>query len=83
MKCGGIGHYARECPSEGKGKCKSPLTNKGKGKGDEKGGTAKGKGNAEHEKGKGKGGKGPKYGACWTCGRAHFSSDCPEAHKEK
>merc|ERR1711905_53990 len=67
--CGGVGHYARECPTQkGKGKGKGgtgkgPLTGKGfdsytKGapKGGGKGGKAKG------------GGKGsaPQYGSCWT-----------------
>ena len=55
-KCGGIGHYARECPSKGKGKGKVGGTGdiidgkgwtKGKGKGEEKGSKGKGKGKKE------------------------------------
>ena len=78
LKCGGIGHYARECPSKGKGKGKSTTASngKGKGKGDEKGSKGKGKGKAVAEKGKGKGKAAPQFGSCWTCGGAHFSSDC-------
>ena len=78
LKCGGIGHYARECPSKGKGKGKMPIGSKGKGKGDEKGSKGKGKGKAEPEKGKGKGKPAPQYGSCWTCGGPHFSRDCPK-----
>ena len=78
LKCGGIGHYARECPSKGKGKGKSAIANKGKGKGDEKGSKGKGKGKAELDKGKGKGKAAPQYGNCWTCGGPHFSRDCPK-----
>jgi hypothetical protein len=77
-RCGGMGHYARECP-----------TPKGKGKGDggKGGGKAKGKGKYGGKsgesgwKGGGKGpgkGKGKSFGGeCWTCGeRGHRSNEC-------
>ena len=85
-KCGGIGHYARECPSKGKGKGKvggkgeeigGKGWTKGKGKRDEKGFKGKGKGKGLQDKTTGKG-KGPQYGGCFTCGGAHFSRDCPK-----
>ena len=75
-RCGGLGHYARECP-----------TPKGKGKGDVKGkGKGKGKGkwdeyNQYGYKGKGKGlwtpgGKGF-AGECWVCGeKGHRATEC-------
>ena len=73
--CGGVGHYARECPSRTKGKGKGKD---GKGKGAPKGG-GKGKGpqNAPAgSKGKGKAAA-PQFGTCWTCGGAHFARNCP------
>ena len=47
-RCGGLGHYARECPTpKGKGKGKSKGDVKGKGKGKDAGkGKGKGKGKA-------------------------------------
>jgi hypothetical protein len=81
-KCGGMGHYARECP-----------TPKGKGKGDggKGGGKAKGKGKYGERsfesgwKGGGKGngkGKGKGFmGECWTCGeKGHRSNECTNQH---
>ena len=59
-KCGGIGHYARECPSKGKGKGKvggkgtqvaGKSWTKGKGKGDDKGSKGKGKVKGFQDKG--------------------------------
>jgi hypothetical protein len=79
-RCGGMGHYARECPTpKGKGK--------GKGKGGKGGGwpghgEGKGKG-----KGKGKGGKGQFGGYCWQCGQqGHRATECrqnKEAENDK
>ena len=74
--CGGVGHYARECPTKAKGKGKGGS---GKGsKGDGKAGKGKGaKGDSKGGKGKGKAAA-PMYGSCWTCGGAHFSNNCPK-----
>ena len=81
--CGGFGHFARECPSKGKGKGKG---DKGKGKGPkgfQKGAKGMGKaGGKDGGKGKGGAGKGLGYkgawnpnpsgygyqGVCWRCG---------------
>ena len=86
-KCGGHGHFARDCPSKGKGKGKN--WDKGKGKG-----FYKGKGDGGHYKGDGKGwgkqmygygakgkndkGKGKGYqGVCWNCGKVgHKANEC-------
>ena len=74
-RCGGAGHYARECGT--------PAP-KGKGKGGKGGGKAKGKGKSG-PKGQGKGwkGKGKGFaGECWNCGeRGHRLQDCPAANK--
>ena len=55
LKCGGYGHYARDCPTKGKGKGKN--SDKGKGKG-----FFKGKGDYNHNV-KGKGDYNYNYGA--------------------
>ena len=79
-RCGGWGHFARECGTpEGKGP-------KGKGKAGQKGGgkegaKAQGKGvpgNQITSKGFGKKGGGKGYqGTCWTCGKVgHKSNEC-------
>ena len=72
-RCGGTGHYARECGT--------PMPKgKGKGEGGKGGGKAKGKGKSG-QKGSGKGwkGKGKGFGGeCWKCGeRGHRQQDCP------
>ena len=66
-RCGGVGHYARECGTA-KGKGKDGTRGKGlsKGKGKD-GGKGKGK---ESGKGKGKG--------CYNCGGNHFARECPQ-----
>ena len=64
--CGGFGHIAAKCPT--------PKTGKGKGHSGAGKGDAKGKGKTNNSSGKTKG-NGPK-GGCWTCGGAHFASDC-------
>ena len=85
-RCGGIGHYARECPTpDGKGKGKGEMKGKGKGKANYynkpgKGGYqeygSKGKGGGKKGGGKGFGGE------CWTCGqKGHRSNDCPNKGK--
>jgi hypothetical protein len=71
-RCGGVGHYARECgTAKWKGKDQAGGT-KGKGKGFGKGWEeqVKGKGKNTSFKGSGKG-KG-----CFTCGGDHFARDC-------
>ena len=83
--CGGVGHYARECPSKGKGKGGGPKGKGGggggfKGKG---GGGPKGDGRGLKGKGKGVKGKGngsaPQFGSCWNCGGSHFARDCTQS----
>ena len=87
LRCGGVGHFARECgTAKGKGKDRNEQP---KGKGKNKGwvenqtgkGSGKNKGGNDDSRGKGKG-KGPMYGSCWTCGGAHFQRDCPWGSKE-
>jgi len=76
-KCGGEGHWARECPSKGDGKGKG-----GKGKGFGKGpsfgkGLSVGKGKGKGVKGKGKGKSSGFQGDCWSCGKfGHSASNC-------
>ena len=65
-RCGGVGHFARECGTA-KGKGKDIGKGKGFGKGTGKdGGKGKGK---DSGKGKGKG--------CYNCGGNHFARECP------
>ena len=72
LRCGGMGHFARECGTP-KGKGKGDK-GKGKGKGDMGKGSDWGKGYKGNEgKGKGKGGKGQM--ACYTCGKTGHKSD--------
>lgn len=78
-RCGGIGHFARECgTAKGKGKDQYVGVN-GKGKSFGKGWNefAKGSGkNAHYTKGGGKsGGKGK---GCFVCGGDHLARDCPQ-----
>ena len=68
--CGGYGHFARECPSKGKGKCKGG--DKGKGKGFPKGGVAKGSGWGAKGDGKGFGKASYGHGAK---GKGQFQND--------
>ena len=80
--CGGFGHFARECPSKGKGKGNQPFV-----KGQPKGmGKHQGQMQAPWQtwnggkngggKGSGKQGKGYQ-GTCWTCGEVgHKSAEC-------
>jgi len=92
-KCGGLGHYASQCPS-GTGK-----------EGGKKGGGKFGKSGGKQQFGKSGGkfgskgpqqfGKGPQQGkgpsgykgkgngpaeGCWTCGGPRFSYECPQSH---
>ena len=87
LRCGGYGHYARDCPTKSKGKGKNSDKGKGKGfpKGKGDGGKpthnygAKGKGDYNNVmKGKGKGTKGKGYqGVCWNCGKVgHKANEC-------
>jgi hypothetical protein len=71
--CGGVGHFARECPQKGKGKGKG-YYGKGDGKGDAKGGYGKGKGKG-FAPWSGKGGQ--FQGTCHQCGKyGHRAADC-------
>ena len=73
--CGGVGHMARDCPSERKAKGSPKGQQPGKG-GDYKGGKKgdpNGYGKGYEQKGKGKGFQ----GQCWTCGKiGHRSNEC-------
>jgi hypothetical protein len=86
-KCGGLGHYARECPTpKGKGKGGKDAGKgaykgyKGYGKdGGHKG--YKGYGRNDYHKGKGKGDFGGRgfAGPCWVCGEVgHRAVSCPK-----
>ena len=84
-RCDGWGHFARDCPSKGKGKSDF---GKGGGKGNHNGnsnfkGGCKGEGKNNQYKGDGKGGKGQKgggkgyQGTCWRCGTVgHKVHEC-------
>ena len=72
-RCGGVGHYARECPTA-KGKGRGP----GKGQGGAKGGTGKGKGAAPAPTRKG----GGKAKGCFNCGGNHFARECPKGNSK-
>jgi hypothetical protein len=88
LRCGGMGHYARECPTpKGKGKGKTGKGGKGYDKGSGKGYYEKGYGKGygkDYYKGYGKNGfdkgKGKGFaGACFTCGETgHRAVDCPK-----
>ena len=84
-RCGGAGHFARECgTAKGKGKDGGDqMKGKGKGKGQDENPKGKGKGKSKgwswdwsHKgDGKGKGKGGPR---CWTCsGYGHRADQCP------
>ena len=74
-RCGGIGHFARECgTAKGKGKDGA----KGKGKSIGKGWNDKGKGKGQFHELSGKsGGKGK---GCFNCGGNHFARECPKGN---
>jgi len=79
-KCGGIGHYASQCPSGGGEGGKKGKKGKSGGKqqfqkGSPKGQHQYGKGPAQGKGPKGKGG--PKDGR-WTCGGPHFGYERPQ-----
>ena len=70
-RCGGVGHYARECGTvKGKGK------DQGKGKAGGKGWSDKGKGKGAVYDFGGKGGV--KGKGCFTCGGNHLARECPK-----
>lgn len=91
LRCGGWGHYVRDCPtppeakgSKGKGKSKGEFLNswakggvKGGGKGPSKG-SFPGKGDFGQAKGLKGVGKGAGYqGTCWRCGAVgHKAAEC-------
>jgi hypothetical protein len=90
LRCGGMGHYARECPTP-KGKGKGKGYDKGKGKGYDKGygkgfnkgygkDYLKGYGKDSYGKGGNEKGKGKGFtGVCFTCGESgHRAADCPK-----
>ena len=74
--CGKMGHIAANCYSKGGGKGgKGGWQQQGKG-----GWPQQGKGGEGFQEGKGKSkgkGKGPRTG-CFTCGGAHYASNCPQ-----
>jgi hypothetical protein len=92
LRCGGMGHYARECPTpKGKGKGKTGKGgkgyDKGYGKGYDKGFSKgygkdyfKGYGKDAYGKGSSDKGKGKGFaGVCFTCGEVgHRAADCPK-----
>jgi len=85
-KCGGIGHYASQCPSGDGGKKgggKSGKSGKSGGKQQFVKGGSKGQQQyPQHGKGppqgKGPKGKGGPANGCWTCGGPHFSYERPQ-----
>ena len=73
-RCGGIGHFARECgTAKGKGKNQG----KGNGKIGGKGWNVKGKGKGLYNDYNAKGGG--KNKGCFNCGGNHFARECPKA----
>jgi len=95
-KCGGLGHYATQCPSQATGSGKDG----GKKGGGKKGGKpysggkfgSKGLGKGGKYGGKDSGGKGPAgfkgkgqgpAEGCWTCGGARFAWQCPQNGGDK
>ena len=74
-RCGGIGHFARECGTA-KGKGKGQYDSKGKGKNNFNSWSDKGKGKGAYGDYGGKGGG--KSRGCFNCGGDHFARDCPK-----
>ena len=74
-RCGGVGHYARECGTA-KGKGKDQVKGKGKSAGKGWGDKGKGKGQYNDSGVKG-GGKGK---GCFNCGGNHFARECPKGN---